>query len=168
MGNLGRAGYGGKPYFLLLFAFVFHRPRDLILVPLRCCSDNTGTLEGMWPYSYDSCDVGTLANQTLDGLPSIATTSGPEGDPGNGALSFLPGQRLSACTCPNDLTHPGPRYSDGSFMGRSAPEVQFPSFHLSLAAGGIMLTESTCLIVGRLQIDIIEAQGQPSMSECAT
>lgn len=26
-----------------------------------------GTLDGMWPYSYDSCDVGTLKNQSLDG-----------------------------------------------------------------------------------------------------
>ena len=27
-----------------------------------------GTLDGLWPYSYDTCDVGTLANQTLNGL----------------------------------------------------------------------------------------------------
>jgi hypothetical protein len=67
--------------------------------------------------------VGTLPNQTLNGLPEVATTSGTEGDPGNGVLSFLPGQRLSACTCPSDETHPGPRYTDGSFRGRSAPEV---------------------------------------------
>ncbi len=26
-----------------------------------------GTLDGMWPYTYDSCDVGTLPNQTLNG-----------------------------------------------------------------------------------------------------
>ncbi len=26
-----------------------------------------GTLDSMWPYSYDACDVGTLANQTLNG-----------------------------------------------------------------------------------------------------
>ena len=26
-----------------------------------------GSLDGMWPYTYDSCDVGTLANQSLDG-----------------------------------------------------------------------------------------------------
>jgi hypothetical protein len=26
-----------------------------------------GTLEGLWPYSYNECDVGTLKNQTLDG-----------------------------------------------------------------------------------------------------
>lgn len=26
-----------------------------------------GSLDGMWPYTYDSCDVGTLANQTNNG-----------------------------------------------------------------------------------------------------
>jgi beta-glucanase (GH16 family) len=26
-----------------------------------------GTLDGMWPYSYDSCDTGTMPNQTLNG-----------------------------------------------------------------------------------------------------
>jgi hypothetical protein len=26
-----------------------------------------GTLDGVWPYSYDTCDVGTLHNQTLNG-----------------------------------------------------------------------------------------------------
>ena len=109
MGNLGRAGYGG-------------------------------TLDGMWPYSYDSCDVGTMPNQTLNGkqpsrpgisclfhslhcqgLPEIATT---EGDPSyDNSLSYLPGQRLSRCTCTNDETHPGPTLSNGSFVGRGAPEI---------------------------------------------
>lgn len=27
------------------------------------------SLDGMWPYTYDSCDVGTVANQTKGGLP---------------------------------------------------------------------------------------------------
>ena len=26
-----------------------------------------GTSEGVWPYSYDSCDIGALPNQTLNG-----------------------------------------------------------------------------------------------------
>ncbi|KAF7366334.1 GH16 domain-containing protein [Mycena sanguinolenta] len=83
MGNLGRAGYGAS-------------------------------LEGMWPYVYDSCDVGTLPNQTYKGGPPAALTSGP-GDantPPFGELSYLPGQRLSRCTC-----------KDGSYVGRSAPEI---------------------------------------------
>jgi beta-glucan synthesis-associated protein KRE6 len=113
MGNLGRAGYGGS-------------------------------LESLWPYTYDSCDVGTLANQTLNGTysrkasppspadqspkyasgaPEIALTSGPSWSPYNGSLSFLDGQRLSACTCTGDPNHPGPVKSDGTYMGRAAPEI---------------------------------------------
>jgi len=80
-----------------------------------------GTLDGMWPYSYDSCDVGTLPNQTLNGQPDVSTYSG---DPNyNGSLSYLPGQRLSRCTCQNDQTHPGPKNDDGTWKGRSAPEI---------------------------------------------
>ncbi|KAJ7432331.1 glycoside hydrolase family 16 protein [Mycena latifolia] len=66
------------------------------------------TTEGMWPYTYDTCDVGTLKNQTAkDGTPAAAATGG-NGD----ALSFLPGQRTSACTCPGE-DHPGPDVSLG-------------------------------------------------------
>ncbi len=73
-----------------------------------------------WPYSYDACDVGTAPNQTLRGLPESSTTSGfVESD---FALSFLPGQRLSRCTCAGE-SHPGPVHSDGTFVGRSAPEI---------------------------------------------
>ncbi|KAF8127642.1 glycoside hydrolase family 16 protein [Boletus edulis] len=80
------------------------------------------SLEGLWPYSYDSCDVGTLPNQTYPGQkkPLAATENG---DPTEGdVLSFLPGQRLSACTCPGE-SHPGPVRPDGSYVGRSAPEI---------------------------------------------
>ena len=98
-----------------------------------------------WPYSYDSCDVGTLPNQTYPGTQTpIAATE--NGDPQHNnvlvrtyyscviakhpadsdlcfvAQSMLPGQRLSACTCPGE-SHPGPQNSDGSFVGRSAPEI---------------------------------------------
>ncbi|KAF9822096.1 hypothetical protein IEO21_00090 [Rhodonia placenta] len=78
------------------------------------------SLEGMWPYSYDSCDVGTAPNQTKNGLPVAATENG---DPQNGnVLSYLPGQRLSRCSCPGS-SHPGPMHSDGTYVGRSAPEI---------------------------------------------
>lgn len=77
------------------------------------------TLDGMWPYSYDSCDVGTLPNQTLNGLPAAALTGGNTPD---GHLSYLPGQRLSRCTCDGE-NHPGPKHSDGTFVGRAAPEI---------------------------------------------
>ena len=78
------------------------------------------TLEGLWPYSYDSCDVGTLSNQTLNGLPEAAVDSGATASDGH--LSYLPGQRLSRCTC-NGENHPGPKHSDGTFVGRAAPEI---------------------------------------------
>ncbi|KXN92138.1 Beta-glucan synthesis-associated protein KRE6 [Leucoagaricus sp. SymC.cos] len=80
------------------------------------------SLEGTWPFSYDSCDVGTLPNQTYPGTqePIWATS---HGDPyNNDMLSYQPGQRLSACTCPGE-SHPGPMRSDGSYVGRSAPEI---------------------------------------------
>ena len=66
--------------------------------------------DGTWPYTYDSCDVGTLPNQTnVDGTgPSAALDS----------LSYLPGQRLSACTCSGE-DHPGPSTN----IGRNAPEI---------------------------------------------
>ncbi|PSS37604.1 hypothetical protein PHLCEN_2v531 [Hermanssonia centrifuga] len=78
------------------------------------------SLDGMWPYTYDACDVGTASNQTLNGLPIAATENG---DPtNNDVLSFLPGQRLSRCTCPGE-SHPGPMHSDGTYVGRAAPEI---------------------------------------------
>ncbi|KAK7044468.1 GH16 domain-containing protein [Favolaschia claudopus] len=80
------------------------------------------TLDGMWPYVYDSCDVGTLKNQTLNGGPPAALHSGGQDDDINGELSYLPGQRLSRCTCPGE-SHPGPMHGDGSYVGRSAPEI---------------------------------------------
>ncbi|TKY84686.1 hypothetical protein EX895_006588 [Sporisorium graminicola] len=95
MGNLGRAGYGA-------------------------------TTDGTWPYSYTSCDVGTLMNQTdANGQPAAAAIGGDvmwNRKAESTALSFLPGQRLSACTCAGE-DHPGPILKDGTFRGRSAPEI---------------------------------------------
>ncbi|KAJ7153034.1 glycoside hydrolase family 16 protein [Mycena crocata] len=76
------------------------------------------SVEGMWPYGYDACDVGTLANQTLNNGPPAALHSGN----GGGQISNLPGQRLSRCTCPGE-SHPGPMHSDNSYVGRAAPEI---------------------------------------------
>lgn len=80
------------------------------------------TLEGLWPYSYDSCDVGTLPNQTYPGgtTPLAAIQNG---DPTfDGQLSLLSGQRLSACTCKGE-SHPGPVRADGTYVGRASPEI---------------------------------------------
>ncbi|KAI5948978.1 hypothetical protein KGF57_005041 [Candida theae] len=58
-----------------------------------------GSTEGVWPYSYDSCDAGITPNQ-----------SSPDG------ISYLPGQRLNKCTCPGE-SHPN------RGTGRGAPEI---------------------------------------------
>lgn len=73
-----------------------------------------------WPYTYDSCDVGTVANQTVNGQPAAATIDGDAGH--GGVLSYLPGQRWSRCTCAGE-SHPGPKHKDGTFVGRAAPEI---------------------------------------------
>ena len=64
--------------------------------------------------------MGTVANQTRKGLPVAATINGDRA--ADGALSYLPGQRLSRCTCPGE-SHPGPIHSDGTYVGRAAPEI---------------------------------------------
>ncbi|GAA5969770.1 hypothetical protein JCM21900_004194 [Sporobolomyces salmonicolor] len=79
-----------------------------------------GSVDGMWPYSYDSCDVGTLPNQTWpNGTDPVAAKHSGSSDYG-GELSWLVGQRASACTCPADADeHPGPSVN----VGRGAPEI---------------------------------------------
>ncbi|KAJ8071781.1 hypothetical protein OCU04_002095 [Sclerotinia nivalis] len=57
------------------------------------------TTEGVWPYTYNSCDYGITPNQ-----------SSPDG------LSKLPGQKLNSCTCKGQ-DHPTPG------TGRGAPEI---------------------------------------------
>ncbi|PUU80090.1 beta-glucan synthesis-associated [Tuber borchii] len=57
------------------------------------------TTEGVWPYSYNTCDVGITPNQ-----------SSPNG------MSLLPGQKLASCVCEGQ-DHPN--YG----TGRGAPEI---------------------------------------------
>ncbi|WWD00464.1 hypothetical protein V866_007379 [Kwoniella sp. B9012] len=86
------------------------------------------TTEGLWPYTYDTCDIGTLANQTYaNGTGPAATLTTGSND---GPLSYLPGQRLSACTCTGE-DHPGPNVG----VGRAAPEID-------LIEAQIILSES--------------------------
>jgi len=154
MGNLGRAGYGAS---LEGTVCVFINELPLNLVNTNC----------QWPYSYDSCDVGTLPNQTYPGTQTPIWAV-QDGDPYNndmlvriadsplspwiisvflqsrinqvnGYVSSWDGffsashwnRRLliiflslypAACTCPGE-SHPGPMRSDGSYVGRSAPEI---------------------------------------------
>lgn len=95
------------------------------------------TLEGMWPYSYDACDVGTLPNQTLNGLPTAATKGG--GEWVDGALSYLQGQRLSRCTCEGEQ-HPGPKHRDGSYVGRAVPEIDVIEAQVGGGEGHVSIT----------------------------
>ncbi|KDE08956.1 hypothetical protein MVLG_01046 [Microbotryum lychnidis-dioicae p1A1 Lamole] len=86
---------------------------------------------GMWPYTYNSCDVGTLPNQTWPNgtSPVAAKTSGSK-DYG-GELSYLPGQRASACTCPGE-DHPGPNVG----VGRGAPEIDINEMQVDYRGTG--------------------------------
>jgi len=106
MGNLGRAGYGAS-----LEGMVSIQLHDL-------ATNLSSTLQ--WPYTYDACDIGTVRNQSVNGLPTAATVNGDPTE--KGVLSFLQGQRLSRCTCQGE-SHPGPKHSDGTYVGRSAPEI---------------------------------------------
>lgn len=79
------------------------------------------TTDGVWPYTYNSCDVGILRNQSRDGInPPQAFDLDPSvGRPQyNYDLSWLAGQKLSSCTC-NGEDHPGPNPK----VGRGSPEI---------------------------------------------
>ncbi|KAJ6475256.1 beta-glucan synthesis-associated [Mycena vitilis] len=80
----------------------------------------TATTDGAWPYTYDSCDVGTFPNQTLadHSGPQAALNTSAGSAKYNYELSWLSGQKLSACSCPGS-DHPGPDVS----VGRGAPEI---------------------------------------------
>ena len=58
------------------------------------------TTDGIWPYTYNECDLGILPNQSTL----------------NEEMSYLPGQRLSKCVCQGE-DHP----NHGT--GRGAPEI---------------------------------------------
>jgi hypothetical protein len=100
--------------------------QDMVLLPMACgpsasfASLTALTQADVDPFrsSYDACDLGTLPNQTnVAGTgPAAALNSGSK-DYG-GRLSYLPGQKLSACTCAGG-DHPGPNVG----VGRGAPEI---------------------------------------------
>ncbi|ODV97632.1 hypothetical protein PACTADRAFT_37303 [Pachysolen tannophilus NRRL Y-2460] len=69
------------------------------------------TTYGVWPYSYEACDVGITPNQ-----------SSPDG------ISYLPGQRLNSCTCEGD-EHPNPG------TGRGAPEIDIIEGEMDTTVG---------------------------------
>lgn len=121
------------------------------------------TTDGMWPYTYDECDWGTLPNvrssppkrkmhvacadltarflqQTYEDQPTAAFSGNDKYH--EGKLSFLSGQRLSRCTCPGDPNHPGPQRSDNSFYGRAAPELDI--FEATISPDNIGQVSQSC------------------------
>jgi hypothetical protein len=83
--------------------------------------------------SRDICVVnpltkGILPNQTtLDGTGPAATLITGAND---GPLSFLPGQRTSACTCAGE-DHPGPNVN----VGRASPEIDIIEAQIVVSEG---------------------------------
>ena len=95
MGNLGRAGFGAT--------------NEGAYVTASCIRKTHAGKAGVWPFSYDTCDVGTRPNQTNTDMRSPAAAVD---------LSYQPGQKMSACTCKGE-DHPGPSHK----VGRGSPEV---------------------------------------------
>jgi beta-glucanase (GH16 family) len=110
------------------------------------------SLEGMWPYSYDTCDVGTLAAQLYPGTqtPVDATVHGDGRY--DGVLSILPGQKLSACTCPGE-SHPGPVRKDGTYVGRASPEIDVFEAIVDLGVGSVSLSSQWAPFNARYRFD---------------
>ncbi|CAO1629954.1 unnamed protein product [Parajaminaea phylloscopi] len=93
-----------------------------------------GSTDGMWPYSYSSCDTGILKNQTNvqgTGPAAVLNANGPYSAQYNHHLSYLPGMRTPACTCAGG-DHPGPNRN----VGRGAPELDILEAQTSGGEGG--------------------------------
>ncbi|GFZ52301.1 Beta-glucan synthesis-associated protein KRE6 [Saitozyma sp. JCM 24511] len=99
------------------------------------------TTEGTWPYTYDSCDLGTLKNQTNASGTGPPAATNPDGTP----LSYLPGQRMSACTCKGE-DHAGPDVS----YGRGVPEID-------VLEGGVNVTASVGQVSQSMQVAPFDA-----------
>lgn len=78
-----------------------------------------GTTDGMWPYSYSSCDVGILKDQQyLNGTGPQAAVDSSKSSNSAKNISTLPGMRFPSCTC-SGQNHPGPN----PHTARSVPEL---------------------------------------------
>ncbi|KAI0250774.1 glycoside hydrolase family 16 protein [Lactifluus subvellereus] len=110
------------------------------------------TTDGTWPYTYAACDVGTLPNQTLNGQPAAA-----EG------LSYLPGQRLSSCTCPGS-DHPGPSTS----VGRGAPEIDILEALIDMAVFEGQVSQSLQVAPFNYQYEFNNASSVTSIQGSST
>ncbi|TBU27933.1 glycoside hydrolase family 16 protein [Dichomitus squalens] len=78
----------------------------LVVVSTSLSIASSWTYRSKWPYSYNACDMGIVANQTVNNL-LVAATEGNDAY-NNGALSE---------------SHPGPVHDNGEYVGRSAPEI---------------------------------------------
>ena len=103
-----------------------------------------------------------MHNQTLNNLPVAATING---DPSaGGALSYLPGQRLSRCTCPGE-SHPGPVHQDGTYVGRSAPEIDIFEAQVCHNDDDVMLKLTAVKITGDPLTGQVSQSGQWAVSQ---
>ncbi|KAF7974426.1 hypothetical protein HWV62_12296 [Athelia sp. TMB] len=114
--------------------------------PVACGRAGFGaSLEGMWPYSYDSCDVGTLPNQTHPGTatPVAAVTNG---DPSHDNMLVSSLYLLNDTKMDDKFAELSPRpttlcmhmsRSNGDFVGRSSPEIDIFEATVSNGAGAV-------------------------------
>lgn len=115
MGNLGRAGYGASVDGLVCF------PQPEFMVFFCLLSDLSGRTSTMnvmsvqWRIKLSTVFLKSLSACLILRVRTSAYVM----------CSFTyasVGQRLSRCTCPGS-SHPGPMHSDGTYVGRSAPEI---------------------------------------------
>lgn len=130
MGNLGRGASSFLPSFSYALIGVLPHPAN--------SAGYGATTDGMWPYSYDTCDVGTYPSQRdKSGNPDSSASDGWQG----ADLSQLPGQRLSACTCP-DSDHPGPKLKGNTYRGRGVPELDVLEAQVDVGSGTGQVSQS--------------------------
>ena len=92
--------------------------------------------------------MGTAPNQTYNGIPRADI----------GSLSYLPGQKLSRCTCSGE-PHPGPEISNGTEnVGRGAPEIDIFEAQVS------DLRHLWAVLIMTFQVDSTTLQGTVSQS----
>ncbi len=121
MGNLGRAGYGADT-----------RRDGTSNIILIVCAWVTFTFSGLTRTMLVTSGRRLTKPSTMN--PRFALTSGYSSS--NYELSYLPGQRLSRCTCDGE-SHPGPKHSDGTYVGRSAPEMDVFEAQISDGIGQV-------------------------------
>ncbi|TIB75746.1 SKN1-domain-containing protein [Wallemia mellicola] len=109
---------------------------DLDFAGASIALPGTSDVWGLWPAFWTMGNLGraAYANQTYQGQPTAVANHEVGSEYDEGALSYLPGQRLSRCTCPGEV-HPGPIDSKtGEFVGRAAPEIDVFEAQVEIAS----------------------------------